>query len=134
MAPQREPALNGRRVTAKAVSALDLGVHLLLVDLLPPGPHDPSGMHGAILERLEESGEPYDVPANEPATLASYATGPVVEIYVKHVGFGTVLPEMALFLRPDRYVNVRLEPTYQAAYGRVPAFWRNIPERGAATS
>ena len=37
----------------KAVSALELGVHLLLVDLFPPGPHDPSGMHGAILRELE---------------------------------------------------------------------------------
>src|SRR5262245_43824638 len=26
---------------ARAVSALDVGVHLLLVDLFPPGPHDP---------------------------------------------------------------------------------------------
>ena len=24
-------------------------MHLLLVDLFPPGPHDPSGMHGAVL-------------------------------------------------------------------------------------
>jgi hypothetical protein len=28
---------------AKAVDALDLGVHVLVVDLFPPGPHDPYG-------------------------------------------------------------------------------------------
>jgi hypothetical protein len=118
----------------KAASALNLGVHLLLVDLFPPGPHDPSGMHGAILRDLEQSDEPYDVPADEPATLASYAAGAAVEIYVEHVAVGAPLPEMPLFLRPDRYVNVPLGPTYQAAYGRMPAFWREVLERGPATS
>ncbi len=113
---------------AKAVSALDLGVHLLLVDVFPPGSHDPCGMHGAIVQRLEGSDQPYDVPVDEPATLASYATGSVVEIYVEHVAFGALLPDMPLFLRPDRYINAPLEPTYQAAYGGMPAFWRGVLE------
>jgi hypothetical protein len=117
---------------AKAVSALEVGVHLLLVDLLPPGHHDRSGMHGVILQQLEQSDEPYDVPADEPATLASYAAGPVVEIYVEHVAVGAALPDMALFLRPDRYINVPLEATYQAAYSGMPAFWREVLERGSA--
>ena len=118
----------------KAASALDLGVHLLLVDLFPPGPHDRSGMHGAILHELEPSEVPYEVPADEPATLASYAAGPVVEIYVEHVAVGAPLPEMPLFLCPDRYVNVPLEPTYQASYDGMPAFWRGVLERGPATA
>ena len=118
---------------AKAVSALEVGVHLLLVDLFPPGAYDPSGMHGVILQRLEQSDEPYDLPADEPATLASYAAGPVVEIYVEHVAVGAPLPDMALFLRPDRYINVPLEPTYQAAYRGMPAFWRDVLERGPTT-
>jgi hypothetical protein len=118
----------------KAASALDLGVHLLLVDLFPPGPYDPSGMHGAILQELDPSEQPYHVPADEPATLASYAAGPPVEIYVEHVAVGARLPEMPLFLDPDRYVNVPLEPTYQAAYDGMPAFWRGVLERGPATT
>jgi hypothetical protein len=113
---------------AKAVSALEVGVHLLLVDLFPPGSHDPAGMHGVILQRLQESDEPYDLPADEPLTLASYASGPCVEIYVEHLAVGAVLPDMPLFLRPDRYVNVPLESTYQAAYRGLPAFWRAILE------
>ena len=116
----------------KAASALEYGVHLLLVDLFPPGPHDPSGIHGAILREFEESGKPYDVPADEPATLASYAAGPTVEIYVEHVAVGAPLPEMPLFLHPDRYINVPLEPTYRAAYGGMPAFWRGVLEGGPA--
>ena len=48
--------------------------------------------------------------------MASYAAGLPVEVYLEHVAVGAALPEMPLFLRPDRYVNVPLEPTYQAAY------------------
>src|SRR5262249_46602195 len=66
---------------AKAVDALDAGVHVLVVDLFPPGPHDPDGIHGILRQRLEESDEPYDLPPEEPLTLASYAAGPKVEIY-----------------------------------------------------
>jgi hypothetical protein len=117
-----------RDFTAKAVDALDAGVHLLLVDLFPPGPHDPCGMHGAILQGLEGSDAIYDVPADEPATLASYASGPSVEIHIEHVAVGAPLPEMPLFLRPDRYINVPLEATYQAAYHGMPAFWRGVLE------
>ena len=113
---------------AKAESALNAGIHFLLVDLLPPGAHDPSGMHGVILQRLDLSEEPYDLPAHEPATLASYVAGPAVDIYVEHLAVGAPLPEMPLFLRPDRYINVPLEATYQAAYRGVPSFWREVLE------
>src|SRR5947209_15631491 len=58
---------------AKVVDALDVGVHVLLVDLFPPGAHVPYGMHGVVHQRLEQSNEPYDLPAGEPRTLASYA-------------------------------------------------------------
>jgi hypothetical protein len=112
----------------KDVSALALGVHVLLVDLFPPGPHDPSGIHGCILECLDQSGEPDDMPSDGPLTLASYVAGPPVEIYLENLAVGEPLAEMPLFLRPDRYVNVPLESTYQAAYRGMPAFWRDVLE------
>jgi hypothetical protein len=118
---------------AKAVSALDIGVHLLLVDLLPPGPHDPYSMNGVILRRLEQSDQSYELPVGETATLASYAAVEVVEIYIEHVALGAPVLDMALFLRPDRYVNVPLEPTYQAAYAGMPAFWRGMLEGKSST-
>ena len=33
---------------------------------------------------------------------------------------------MPLFLTPDRYVQVPLEATYQAAWQNVPEFWRDV--------
>ncbi len=113
---------------SKTVEALDAGIHVLMVDLFPPGLHDPEGMHGVIRQRLDGSDEPYNLPIDELLTLASYAAGPQVDIYLEHVAVGAALPEMPLFLRPDRYVNVPLEPTYQAAYRGMPAFWRDVLE------
>lgn len=112
----------------KIVSALRFGVHVMVVDLFPPGPHDPQGMHGVIQQRLNAFEEPYDLPAEEPLTLASYVAGPRVDVYLDHLAVGSVLPEMPLFLRPDRYVNVPLEATYHEAYRGVPAFWREVLE------
>ena len=90
--------------------------------------------HGALLKRLEpNTDEPYDLPADEPLTLAAYAAGPQVEIYLEHLAFGASLAEMALFLRPDRYINVPLEVTYQTAYAGMPSFWRGVLEGLAAS-
>ena len=84
---------------AKVTDALDRGVHVLVVDLFPPGRFDPQGVHGVVKQRLENSDEPYDLPAAEPLTLASYVAGPRVEIYLEHLATGNTLPEMPLFLR-----------------------------------
>jgi hypothetical protein len=124
----KDRAAHVEEFAAKVVSALDLGVHVLRVDLFPPARRDPQGMHGVIRQRLEQSDEIYHLPAEEPLTLASYVAGPSVEVYLEHVAVGAALPEMPLFLRPDRYINVPLEVTYQAAYHGVPAFWRNVLE------
>jgi hypothetical protein len=112
----------------KAASALELGVNVLIVDLLPPGPSDPQGMHGVLRQQLGFLDDPYDLPSDEPLTLASYAAGPQVELFTEHVAVGAALPDMPLFLGPGRYVYVPLEPTYQEAYRGMPAFWRDILE------
>src|SRR5207249_2521697 len=56
----------GRHVeefTEKVLSALNVGVHVLLVDLFPPGRHDPDGLHGVLLRQLEQSDDRYDLPS-----------------------------------------------------------------------
>ena len=113
---------------AKAVDALDAGIHLVVVDLFPPGPYDPQGMHGAVRRRLGQPEDPYDLPAAEPLTLASYVAGARVDIYVEPLAVGAVLPEMPLFLTQQRYVGLPLESTYQAAYQGMPSFWRGVLE------
>jgi hypothetical protein len=85
-------------------------------------------MHGAIWRELGQPDVPYDLPDEEPLTLASYAAGLNVEIDIEHLAVGASLPEMPLFLRPDRYVQAPLEATYQSAYGGMPGFWRKVLE------
>ncbi len=107
----------------KAEGALCRGIYVLVVDLFPPGPHDPQGMHGAIWDRFDK--EPYILPPDEPLALASYIVDVRPEAYLEHLAVGSPLIEMPLFLNPDRYINVPLEPTYMAAYRGMPAFWRD---------
>jgi hypothetical protein len=110
----------------KVASALELGVHVLLADLFAPGPHDPLGIHGAVWQKLDD--KPSPLPPAEPLTLVSYVGGLQPEAYLDSLAVGSALPEMALFLQPDRYVAVPLEATYEAAYRGVPAFWRAVLE------
>ncbi len=105
---------------------LESGVHVLMVDLFPPGPHDPRGLHGTIWEQFDP--EPYLVPENTPLALASYVGGPSVEAYVEHLAVGASLAEMPLFLDPDWYINTPLEETYAAAFRGMPGFWREVVE------
>jgi hypothetical protein len=118
----------------KAVSALEHGVHLLLVDLFPTGSHDPCGIHGSIVDELDQYAEAHVAPVTAPLTLASYVAGPPIDFYLEQLAVGDPLADMPLFLRPDRYVNVPLEPTYQAAYRGMPAFWRDVLEGGSPLS
>jgi len=114
----------------KVAAALEADVHVLVVDLFPPGPHDPHGVHGAIRQRLERLDQPYaeEVSRAEPLTLAAYTAGSPVEVYLEHLPVGSPLPEMPLFLQRDRYIYVPLEPTYEAAWSSMPAFWREVLE------
>jgi hypothetical protein len=99
-------------------------IHLVLLDLIPPGPSDPQGMHAALWERFDD--EPYLLPPEEPLTLASYVAEPRPIAYLEHLAVGSVLADMPLFLNPDRYINLPLEATYTASYQGMPAFWRDV--------
>lgn len=110
----------------KAVEALYRGYHLLLVDLFPPEPRDPHGIHAAIWSELGE--DPYHLPADEPLTLAAYSAGQRKQCYVEPTAVGRELIDMPLFLTPERYINVPLETTYLAAYRGVARRWREVLE------
>jgi hypothetical protein len=109
----------------KIDSALRLGCHVLPIDLLPPGPHDAGGIHGAVWDRYD-SASVGDISGAKPFSLASYVARPFAEAYVEYLALGEELPEMPLFLQVDSYVNVPLEQTYQAAHRGLPAHLRQI--------
>ena len=98
----------------KIEDALAHGIHVLVVDLFPPGSHDARGLHAALWDRLGDN--PNDPPAGEPLTLASYVADVPVEAYLENLAVGRVLPDMPLFLDPETYINTPMEATYQAAW------------------
>lgn len=102
------------------------GTHLVVVDLFPPGPRDPQGIHGAIWTELGD--DLYHMPPEKPLTAAAYAADEIPRAYVQPLAVGDVLPPMPLFVTADVYVNVPLEETYQAAYHSVPQRWRKTLE------
>jgi hypothetical protein len=115
-----------RSFVEKAIEALYRGYHLLIIDLFPPGPRDPHGIHAAIWG--EFSDDPAPLPPGEPLTLAAYSAGPIKRAYVEPTAVGRVMIDMPLFLTPEWYVNVPLEVTYQAAYRGVPRRWCSVLE------
>jgi hypothetical protein len=107
-----------RAFARKAVALLQAGVHLLVVDLFPPGRRDPEGIHKVIWDRLRD--EPFALPPDKPLTVAAYAAGPETVAYVEPAAVGDPLPDMPVFLTPDHYVMCPLEATYQTAWEQFP--------------
>jgi hypothetical protein len=120
----KDRAASVEQLVNKVDSALTQGVHVMVVDLFPPGRFDSEGVHGAIWARFGT--EEHVVPANGPLTLASYRAVVPVEAYIEHLAFGEALPEMPLFLDLDTYIGAPLESTYQTAFQDMPALWRDV--------
>jgi hypothetical protein len=112
--------------TEKAWAALHQEIHLLVIDLFPPGRYDPGGMHAMIWRRYDPVD--YESPAGKPLTAAAYCAASLPEAYVEPLAVGDSLPEMPLFFQPDRYVNVPLDEAYAEGFRGVPAYWRGVIE------
>lgn len=115
-----------RSFLKKAVDCLDLGLHLMIVDLFPPGPRDPNGIHGAIWDDFTTT--TFEQPKDRPLMLVSYYAGLTREAFIEPVAVGTPLRDMPLFLEPDLFVNVPLEATYLEAYDGVAQIWKDVLE------
>jgi hypothetical protein len=111
-----------RAFTRKAVEFLQQGVHLLIVDLFPPSPRDPQGIHKLIWDRIRD--EPFELPPDKPLTLAAYSAGKIITAYVDPVAVGDTLPDMPIFLTPDHYVYCPLASTYQSSWDAFPSVLR----------
>ena len=113
-----------RSFVDKAVAALDGGIHLLLVDVHPPGPRDPNGIHGVLLNEIGT--EEYVLGRERPLSAVAYIGGAVVDAFVSHFAVGEAIPPMPLFLTRENYVTVPLEATYAAAWDDVPPQYQAV--------
>jgi hypothetical protein len=127
VSPGNKAARNPLRAfVQKAAELLDNGIHLMILDVHPPGRRDPEGIHSEIWQ--EVAGQEVDFSPEKPLTLASYETGNALRAYVVPFAVGDVLTDMPLFLEPGQAVTVPLEATYNAAFAEVPRRWRRVLE------
>jgi hypothetical protein len=117
-----------RDFVEKTVDFLRKGIHILIVDLFPPTPRDPFGIHKAIWDEITE--EDFQFPEGKNRTLVSYDAAEEKVAYIETVGVGDPLPDMPLILTSDLHVMVPLESTYQATWEASPEAYRRIIETG----
>jgi len=117
-----------RDFVEKTLEFLKAGIHVLIIDLFPPSPRDPLGLHKAIWDEIIE--EDFAFPTGKDRILASYETGGEMAAYVEPIAVGDALPDMPLFLKTGRHIKVPLEPTYQATWEASPEELRTAVETG----
>ncbi len=113
-----------RAFVEKAEELLRAGIHLLIVDLFPPGPRDPEGIQKAVWDEIMDN--PFVLPPGRPLTVGTFVGGRLPRVFIEPTAVGAALPEMPLFLTPDDYIRVPLEATYRSAWEAVPAYWRDV--------
>lgn len=111
---------------SKAEAAISQGIHLFIVDLFPPGAHDPLGLPPLLWDRF--SADPYPHTQDDPLTITSCLADQPPDFYIEPFSVGDPLIDMPLFLNPDYYVNVPLEKTYLQAWHGMPAVHRQALE------
>lgn len=115
-----------RSFVEKAAELLRQGINLLVVDLFPPSPRDPQGIHKAIWDEICE--EAFELPADKPLTVAAYSAENVKTAYVEPVAVGDPLPSLPIFLADGIYVPAPLEVTYQSTWAKCPEPVREMVE------
>ena len=116
-----------RAFVDKTLKLLTLGIHVLVVDLFPPTPRDPNGIHRVIWDEVRS--EDYVPPPDKPLTLVSYVGEPSYTAYVEAVAVGDPLPPMPVFLDADTYVNAPLEETYMRTWNKCPQQMKEFVEQ-----
>ena len=115
-----------RSLVEKAAALLRDDINLLIVDLFPPSPRDPQGMHKAIWDEIVD--EPFELPTDKPLTVAAYSAAELKTAYVEPVAVGDALPSLPIFLNAGYYVPAPLEETYQATWTACPQVLREWVE------
>ena len=112
----------------KIIDFLRAEIHVLVVDLFPPTPRDPLGIHKLIWDEISD--EPFAFPVGKDRILASYQSGTEKVAYVEPIAVGDVMKDMALFVSEAMRVDVPLESTYQSAWATCPEAMQEAVETG----
>jgi len=110
-----------RAITAfvnKTVEFLDRGIHVLIVDLIPPTSRDPHGIHKRIWDEFQD--DDFVLSPDELLTFASYVSDVPKVAYVETAAVGDLIPAMPVFLDPETHVTAPLEESYMRTWEKCP--------------
>jgi Protein of unknown function (DUF4058) len=114
----------------KAKAALEHGVHVVHLDMLPPTPHTPANLSSAIWDAVDGRDYPFDLA--KPFAADSFVADRVTEVYANSLGLGDEWPDAPLFLDAETYIELPLAATYAQAFaGVAPADKKTLAPPGA---
>ncbi len=109
---------NFKKFVEKSVKYIRSRVSVMVVDLFPPTPRDPHGIHAEIWDQFEGGGE--HLSDDENRCVVSYEPGDAVTAFMEPLSVGRELPDMPLFLGGRSYIKLELQPTYDIAWESFP--------------
>jgi len=116
----------------KVVHFIRSGVHVLIVDLFPPTPRDPNGLHKLIWDEIGD--EAFEFPTGQDRLLASYQAGREKVASLEPLAIGDTMPDMPLFLTTETHIRIPLEATYRSTWESLPNELRNAVATGLPTA
>ena len=125
----KHSAVAFRSFVEKLGAAMRSGCHLLVIDLHPPTPRDPRGVHAKFWEESYGDTAAPGVDAVNPLGMSAYVSAMRPVAYFEPFAVGSTLIDMPIFLTQDRYINVPLEQTYTEAWQGVPRRWREVIDK-----
>lgn len=114
----------------KSQAFINAGIHLLVVDLFPPSPRDPCGVHAAIWDAYHDDDAPFEFPEGKDRILASYESDEEPTAYVEPIAVGDNMPDMPLFLIDEWNVRVPLQAAYETTWAVFPRDLQVLVETG----
>jgi hypothetical protein len=114
--------------TSKLAETLRRGCHAMVIDVHPPTPRDPRGIHARFWQDSFGDEQAPGVTPEHPLGLSAYRSDLTPTAYFEPCSVGDTLIDMPVFLTPDRYVNVPLALSYDEAWRGVPRRWKEVIE------
>lgn len=127
----KDSAVRAEWFRRKLLDYLEAGLHLLVIDLLPPTGLVLDGFADALVHDLGCSEK---LRGGGPQTCAfeCQIAPPRVQVYAAELAVGAPLPSAPLFLEPSIHVEIPLEESYLETVERLPAKDREQLERPRA--
>lgn len=122
----KDRAEHVQELAGKIDMFLAAGVHVMLVDVFPPGVHDPEGLDSLVRDLFGESGNAEETPSEAPPHAVSYCAAFRLQVYLQRLEVNRELPKMPLFVHAEHYVNLPLEASYHAAFQGFPTVWQEV--------